>query len=381
MTPRKQSSSSWLSYLLMGGILTFGAGAASLVLSDHASTGSNASAQKPAEAPRLPVPAASHVVARPAQAPVVVKSVTPPAVPVIAPVSAEPAVSVQTSHATPEPEVKQAVVSTKAVEVPLPIATTNAPVAQATIPAPVATAKPATSPASAVVQKTPVVEPNVIAVPPKAAPKAVEIEQKSAPKAAAKVVEAEQQPVPKATTKVVAPAPKSAPVSVKKAAPVVVVKQDRTPVAPRQAAPARLPALATQKIDMAVPPPLPPEILIKGGPKVENSAAEQSAIIAEAAPTRAAASKAEPKVGATASDATAVEAPRQVVKSARATPLVPSSAKPTVVMANGDKAWVKLDDQRTVIITKGQEVPGLGTFHGADKGAAKFDTGSVPLNQ
>jgi hypothetical protein len=233
------------------------------------------------------------------------------------------------------------------------------------------------------VQKAPAVEPKVIAAEPKAAPKALAVEQKAAPKAAPaapKVVEAEQKPAPKATSKTAEPASKP-PVPVKKAAPVAVAKQERMPAAPRQAAPSRLPVLAAQKADTAAPLPLPPELLVKGGLKVENSAAEQTAIIAEATPTRAAASKAESKVSAHASDVTAVEAPRPVVKPARATPLVPSSSKPTVVMANGDKAWVKLDDQRTVIITKGQEVPGLGTFHGADKGAAKFDTGSVPLNQ
>lgn len=139
--------------------------------------------------------------------------------------------------------------------------------------------------------------------------------------------------------------------------------------------------LVAQKADMAVPPSLPPEMLAKGALRAESSAAEQGPIIAEATPTRASAGKGEPKGSAQAADTTALDTPRPVVKSARAAPLVPSPSKPTVVMANGDKAWVKLDDQRTVIVTKGQDVPGLGTFHGADKGAAKFDSGNVPLNQ
>jgi hypothetical protein len=379
MTPRKQSSSSWLSYLLMGGVLTFGAGAASLVLSDHASTGPTASAQKPVQAPRLPAPAASPVVAHPTQAHVAVKTVmpvTPPpsATPVVTSAPADSSAPAQTPHATPEPEVKQAVVSTKAVEVPVPVASVKSPVAQSAPTTPVVATKPAV-PAPVAVPKAPVIEPKV-------APKVVEVEQKPTPKVVPKAAEVEQKPVPKAVPKVVEAAPKQAPVSAKKATAIVAVKQERTPAAPRQAVPApKLPVLAAQKSDMVAPPPLPPEMLTKGIPKMETSAAEQGPIIAEATPTRASASKAEPRASSQASEATALDAPRPVVKSVRAAPLVPSSSKPTVVMANGDKAWVKLDDQRTVIITKGQEVPGLGTFHGADKGAAKFDTGNVPLNQ
>lgn len=366
MTPRKQSSSSWLSYLLMGGILTFGAGAASLVLSDHASTGPSASAQKSAQVPRLPAPAASPAVLHAAQAPRAVKTATtasplPSTTELAAPTPVASATPAQVTLSAPVPEVKAAVVSAKAVEVPAPIVAKE-PATPAVMTSPAAVAKPADKPAPVVPPKALIAEPKVAVAAPKVVPKAVEAEPKPIPK----VAEA---------------APKAAPV--KKTAPVVrVAKQERVPVSPRQAVPTpKIPALAVPRADIAVPSSLPPEMLVKGIPKMENNAEDQGPIIAEAAPTRAAPSKVEPRVSAPTSDATALEPPRSVVKSARASPLVPSSTKPTVVMANGDKAWVKLDDQRTVIISKGQDVPGLGTFHGADKGAAKFDSGNVPLNQ
>ncbi|MDO8416318.1 MAG: hypothetical protein Q7S87_08925 [Agitococcus sp.] len=53
---------------------------------------------------------------------------------------------------------------------------------------------------------------------------------------------------------------------------------------------------------------------------------------------------------------------------------------PSIVMTTEDKAWVRLDAQSTQIFKKGQVVPGLGVFLGADKKSAKFDTGSVPLS-
>lgn len=74
-----------------------------------------------------------------------------------------------------------------------------------------------------------------------------------------------------------------------------------------------------------------------------------------------------------------VEAPREVVKPAEV------SAKSTnaVVVAKspaGDKAWVRIGDQRTVIVSKGQSVPGLGAFQGVDGKGAHFDSGVVPVN-
>lgn len=68
------------------------------------------------------------------------------------------------------------------------------------------------------------------------------------------------------------------------------------------------------------------------------------------------------------------------VKPVYAPDLVPGSSKPTVVTASGDKAWVKLDERTTVIVTKGEVVPGLGTFHGLVGREAKFDAGAQPVN-
>lgn len=70
---------------------------------------------------------------------------------------------------------------------------------------------------------------------------------------------------------------------------------------------------------------------------------------------------------------------KPVVKSLIAPPLVPSSVTPSVVAVAGERAWVRLDDQKTVIVTKGQTVPGLGVFQGHDAKGAKFDSGTVPV--
>lgn len=50
-----------------------------------------------------------------------------------------------------------------------------------------------------------------------------------------------------------------------------------------------------------------------------------------------------------------------------------TGAKPTVVAATADRAWVKLDSQRTVIVGVGDSVPGLGTFRGKTAAGAQFD--------
>ncbi|KWU17779.1 hypothetical protein AS149_13750 [Burkholderia cenocepacia] len=65
-----------------------------------------------------------------------------------------------------------------------------------------------------------------------------------------------------------------------------------------------------------------------------------------------------------------------------AEPLV-SDSKPSVVArsSSGDRAWVRLGETRTVIVSKGQAVPGLGTFQGADSKGAKFDSGYMPISQ
>ena len=69
------------------------------------------------------------------------------------------------------------------------------------------------------------------------------------------------------------------------------------------------------------------------------------------------------------------------VKAVTAEPLVRERTRPVVVMATAQKAWVKVDDKQTVIVKKGEAVPGLGLFQGADSKSAQFDSGSYPINQ
>lgn len=80
----------------------------------------------------------------------------------------------------------------------------------------------------------------------------------------------------------------------------------------------------------------------------------------------------------------AASAPRpaegQATRAVIAEPLVREKEKPTVVMATAQKAWVRIDDKLTIIIHKGEQVQGLGTFQGFDGKAAKFDSGTFPVS-
>lgn len=64
--------------------------------------------------------------------------------------------------------------------------------------------------------------------------------------------------------------------------------------------------------------------------------------------------------------------PTQTVRAVTAPPLVKVEVKPQVLAATAERAWVKLNDQRTVILNKGEALPGLGTYMGAPDGVAKF---------
>jgi hypothetical protein len=81
----------------------------------------------------------------------------------------------------------------------------------------------------------------------------------------------------------------------------------------------------------------------------------------------------------------ALDAPRAasplepVARAVTALPLVEESVSPVVLSATADKAWVKLNDRKTVIVTKGQEVAPLGIYQGLVQNKAKFDTGTVPV--
>ncbi len=85
-----------------------------------------------------------------------------------------------------------------------------------------------------------------------------------------------------------------------------------------------------------------------------------------------------------AASAPVATAPRaaeaQTTRAVIAEPLVREKEKPTVVMATAQKAWIRLDDKLTIIIHKGEQVQGLGTFQGFDGKAAKFDSGAYPVS-
>ncbi len=87
---------------------------------------------------------------------------------------------------------------------------------------------------------------------------------------------------------------------------------------------------------------------------------------------------------ASAASAPVATAPRaveaQTTRAVIAEPLVREKEKPTVVMATAQKAWIRIDDKLTIIIHKGEQVQGLGTFQGFDGKAAKFDSGSYPVS-
>lgn len=86
---------------------------------------------------------------------------------------------------------------------------------------------------------------------------------------------------------------------------------------------------------------------------------------------RATGPKPAPAGGAVAS--TDSEAPAKASSKVRPA-LVSKPYAPEVMAATSEKAWVKLDEHRTVTVTKGQAVPGLGVFQGLkENGAARFD--------
>lgn len=72
-----------------------------------------------------------------------------------------------------------------------------------------------------------------------------------------------------------------------------------------------------------------------------------------------------------------LESAMPVVRAVTALPLVP--VKPLIVMATKEKAWVRLDDRKTVIVTKGDEVPGLGKLLELDAKSVKFEKGTLPV--
>lgn len=80
-----------------------------------------------------------------------------------------------------------------------------------------------------------------------------------------------------------------------------------------------------------------------------------------------------------ASVATPVSTAVPEVKAVQALPLVAETFSPVVMLATEDRAWVKVEKSRTVIVRKGESVPGLGVFMGQTANGAKFDEKVVPI--
>lgn len=65
------------------------------------------------------------------------------------------------------------------------------------------------------------------------------------------------------------------------------------------------------------------------------------------------------------------------VRATTAMALVPP--KPVVVLATVDKAWVRLDERRTVIVSKGEALPGLGKLLETSGTTVKFENATLPI--
>lgn len=406
---KRSGSSSVVSLALTGGIVLFGAGSAAYVLMGDEGA----------------KPAVEHVIA----ARDAVRNVTT-AGPASAVKPTLPAAS--TPAITPPAPVASAPVLAPAPTAPV----TASPVVAASLP--VVTSAPAVAPqvvnAASGAQRTAAATPQLAAPVPAVAPPAQ-----------VAVAVAHPQPVPSATSPVatlaasVAPVPTVAPTppaSAQPATPVAVptVQPKQAVTAPQPVAPAPhvatpvavqapvvvppvVPAKPVQKKPkhvkhverLVVPEPSPEQAQTLAPPKSEllpEAAAAAAAAIAQRDKLRKAAAEAPVAVNPIATEqpsarpiedrprkVEAVPAPKapEAAPSASqyreihpivAEPLV-SDAKPSVVArsSGGDKAWVRLGSTRTVIVTKGQSVPGLGTFEGADSKGAKFDSGYVPISQ
>ena len=405
---KRSGSSSVVSLALTGGIVLFGAGSAAYVLmgdeaskpaTEHihqvqdvkAQTAVVASAVKPtllaASIPVVtpPIRAASVPVAAPAAVlPLASTAVTQPVAqpvgqPVTAPATQAVAASLVSAASAVAPAIAPAAsVATVAAAVPAP-AVASVPVAAKAIAAPA----PAKTPVAQVLpgvaaapQQAPVVVSQQVAVqttkPAVAAPVA---QPAAAPAQVAPAPAVVAKPVPKLRQKrkhierleVPAPSPEQA----------QAISPPKAELLPEAAAAAATAIAQREKQRTAV---------MDAPVAVNRIATEQSSVRpiddkphTKVAPTAVAPSaKAADMATASAPQASQYREIRQVV----AEPLVAES-KPSVVAKSplGDKAWVRLGATRTVIVTKGQAVPGLGTFEGADSKGAKFDSGYVPISQ
>lgn len=64
-------------------------------------------------------------------------------------------------------------------------------------------------------------------------------------------------------------------------------------------------------------------------------------------------------------------------KAVSAQPLV--APKPRVLMANKEKAWVRVDDHQTIIVRKGDSVGDMGRVLELDTKMVKFEKGALPV--
>lgn len=64
-------------------------------------------------------------------------------------------------------------------------------------------------------------------------------------------------------------------------------------------------------------------------------------------------------------------------KAVSAQPLV--APKPKVLMANKEKAWVRIDDHQTIIVRKGDSVGDMGRVLELDTKMVKFEKGTLPV--
>lgn len=401
---KRSGSSSVVSLALTGGIVLFGAGAAAYVLMgdegakpavEHVLSARdvvrNVSTAGPASAVKPTVPAASTPAVTPptpiASAPVVasapVAPVSGPSLPVVAsaPAVAPQLVSVASGpQVTPQPAVPASAVPQPAQPVAAVAHPQPVPVAVSAV---AATAPPgAVAPAVAIV--TPVATQSVAA--PTAQPKpAVPAPQAVAPVAHVAAHAAGQAPEAVATVVPARPVqkkPKRAKHLERQAVPEPSPEQAQTLAPPKaellpEAAAAAAAAIA-QREKLRQPAAAAPGAVTPAPVAVTPIATERPS----ARPIDDRSRKVEAARAAQVTDAAPSASQYREIHPVVAEPLV-SDAKPSVVArsSGGDKAWVRLGSTRTVIVTKGQSVPGLGTFEGADSKGAKFDSGYVPISQ
>ncbi len=225
------------------------------------------------------------------------------------------------------------------------------------------------------------------------APEATEparVSQAPAPVASAPSLPAEAVAAPASA---VAPSPVQAPAPAPAPEPEPPARKDAVDAkpskpAPKQSAPARKVSPAPAKDDTETAVIERPRVSRPKAPAGDNQSlgAERDIPKAEApkaeAPSTERPAKADKAEGASKAEGAtrAPEAePRPVIKPLTAPALVPIPAEPKVVAATEDRAYVRLDDKRTVIVKKGEPVQGLGAYLGLDGVKAKFESGTLPI--